>query len=343
VATSSSTPNPVVAAIDRLVSNGRVRLAMLVGSGLESGWDPHQVGDNGTSFGPYQMHIGGALTAAGGTPQQAQDPAWATRAMLGAYTAAVARVPDRLWNSDPKNAAALAAYYAERPARMYEQGRIDSVWRQVGAGISAASTAVAEVARAIAYSRAQIGKPYQWGEEGPAAFDCSGLMQTAFKQAGVELPRTARAQYAATSPVSVPAAGDLVFFGRSAATIHHVGLYIGGGKMIDAPTAGHPVGIHQVDSYGDYFGATRVVAGGSGGGTAGDAAAGGTQGFGGNPLSAVDPAKWAAEGKKLVLIGLFVGTGLLLVLAGAWRGVAPTVAKTAGQVGGIAGVAGAAA
>jgi hypothetical protein len=127
-ATSATGANPVIAAINRIVSNGRVRLAMIMGSGLESGWNAAAVGDHGTSFGPFQMHIGGALSASGGTPAQAKNPDWAARAMLGAYTAGVAKVPESMWANDPKNAAALAAYYAERPAQMYPAGRIDSTW-----------------------------------------------------------------------------------------------------------------------------------------------------------------------------------------------------------------------
>jgi cell wall-associated NlpC family hydrolase len=314
--------NPVVAAINQLVADSRVRLAMLMGSGLESGWNPSAVGDNGTSFGPYQMHIGGALTAAHGSPAQAHDPVWATRAMLGAYTAAVRRVPDSLWQSDPRNAAALAAYYAERPAAMYPASRVDSTWNQIRGGIS---TATAQVGAAIAFARRQIGKPYLWAGEGPGAFDCSGLTKAAWHTAGVELPHNARAQYAATHPVSSPQPGDLVFFGSSAATIHHVGLYLGGGQMIDAPSQGHPIGIHQVSSYGDYFGATRVTTGAAAPAT-GDTA-GGTQGF--NPLKIFSPSEWAAEGRKLGITLAFVGAGLALVVAGALTGVAPRLRQAA--------------
>jgi hypothetical protein len=129
MASATATGNPVIDAINRLVTNGRVRLAMMMGSGLETTWNAKAVGDHGTSFGAYQMHIGGALTSAGGTPAQAEDPAWATRAMLGAYTAGVAKVPESMWDNDPKNAAALAAFYAEEPAHMYAGSRVDSVWR----------------------------------------------------------------------------------------------------------------------------------------------------------------------------------------------------------------------
>jgi peptidoglycan DL-endopeptidase CwlO len=96
------------------------------------------------------------------------------------------------------------------------------------------------VAAVIAYARAQIGKPYQWGADGPSTFDCSGLTMMAWRQAGVYLTHYTGAQWAETRhvPVSEARPGDLVFYGSSGATSHHVGLYVGGGQMIEAPYTG---------------------------------------------------------------------------------------------------------
>ncbi|GGS93569.1 C40 family peptidase [Streptomyces griseoviridis] len=91
--------------------------------------------------------------------------------------------------------------------------------------------------KALAFARAQIGKPYVWGATGPASYDCSGLTQAAWKDAGVDLPRTTYDQVNAGTTVSISAArpGDLVFFYDD---ISHVGIYIGDGMMIHAPKPG---------------------------------------------------------------------------------------------------------
>lgn len=115
---------------------------------------------------------------------------------------------------------------------------------------------------AINYACGQRGLPYVWGGDGPrdGGFDCSGLTQAAYGAAGITLPRTADAQFR-TGP-RVPNGqhllpGDLVFYGTPT-HIHHVGLYIGGGKMIDAPDFGQTVRIEPYRYQGDdYTGATR--------------------------------------------------------------------------------------
>jgi cell wall-associated NlpC family hydrolase len=102
---------------------------------------------------------------------------------------------------------------------------------------------------------AQIGKPYSWGAGGPGSFDCSGFTSFAWRAAGVSLPHSSRAQYAATKRVAREdwRPGDLVFFGSP---IHHVGIYVGDNKMIDSSTYGHPVGIRSLNRRG-YVGAGR--------------------------------------------------------------------------------------
>ncbi|WP_030841991.1 C40 family peptidase [Streptomyces sp. NRRL S-475] len=91
--------------------------------------------------------------------------------------------------------------------------------------------------KALAFARAQVGKPYVWGAVGPGSYDCSGLTQAAWKAAGVTLPRTTYDQVNAgtTVPLSQAQPGDLVFFYDD---VTHVGIYIGNGMMIHAPKPG---------------------------------------------------------------------------------------------------------
>ena len=99
---------------------------------------------------------------------------------------------------------------------------------------------------AVRWALSQIGTPYVWGGETPGVgFDCSGLVQAAYRVAGVALPRVAQDQYDATPKVTAGqplAPGDLVFFGDGPASIDHVGLYVGvvSGEdvMVDAPFTG---------------------------------------------------------------------------------------------------------
>jgi cell wall-associated NlpC family hydrolase len=98
-------------------------------------------------------------------------------------------------------------------------------------------------AKVIAFAEAQLGKPYLWGGTGPDAFDCSGLAMMAYRAAGISIPRTSEEQWSFGQqiPASQVQPGDLVFFAGSDGTMSapgHVGIVIGGGKMIDAPYTG---------------------------------------------------------------------------------------------------------
>jgi cell wall-associated NlpC family hydrolase len=102
-------------------------------------------------------------------------------------------------------------------------------------------------ATAVAAAESQIGVPYVWGGESPGrGFDCSGLTQWAWRQAGVDLPRTAAAQYDAIPhiPLSDLQPGDLLFWGFGG--ISHVGMYVGGGDIINAPDTGEVVRVQAI-------------------------------------------------------------------------------------------------
>jgi cell wall-associated NlpC family hydrolase len=98
---------------------------------------------------------------------------------------------------------------------------------------------------AVEWAMAQLGKPYQWGGTGPASFDCSGLTMEAWEAAGVAIPRIAADQYIHDPHVALTALvnGDLVFYASSAkpTSIYHVAMYLGGGRMVNAPYTGQVV------------------------------------------------------------------------------------------------------
>ncbi|WP_030420766.1 NlpC/P60 family protein [Streptomyces sp. SCSIO 75703] len=112
-------------------------------------------------------------------------------------------------------------------------------------------------AAAVAYAYQKLGSPYVWGATGPHSFDCSGLIQAAYRSAGVSLPRTTYAQIGAGRPVSRAELrpGDLVFFYSG---ISHVGIYVGDGRMIHAPNPSSQVRLDPVDAM-PFAGATRVA------------------------------------------------------------------------------------
>lgn len=109
---------------------------------------------------------------------------------------------------------------------------------------------------ALNFALAQLGKPYIWGGTGPTGYDCSGLMMASWGKAGVSLPRTVAAQYAAGTPVSTSdlQPGDLVFFYPG---ITHVGMYIGDGKFIHASSPRTGIKVSVLAQQPSYQGARR--------------------------------------------------------------------------------------
>lgn len=95
----------------------------------------------------------------------------------------------------------------------------------------------------VAIAQRYLGVPYVWGGTTPGGFDCSGLTQYVYAQAGISIPRTATAQAAAMRHVSNPQPGDLVVFGSPAT---HIGIYVGPGQMIAAPRPGTVVRLQPI-------------------------------------------------------------------------------------------------
>lgn len=105
-------------------------------------------------------------------------------------------------------------------------------------------TAPSTTGGVIGIARQYSGLPYLYGGTSPSTgFDCSGFTSYVFRQVGISLPRTAEQQRQATTPVSNPQPGDLVFFGAPA---YHVGIYVGNGMMIDSPRTGSVISVRSI-------------------------------------------------------------------------------------------------
>ncbi|MEU6141255.1 NlpC/P60 family protein [Streptomyces sp. NPDC047081] len=156
-----------------------------------------------------------------------------------------------------EEAARKAAELAQQQAaeqKAEEQAAQQSGSSTSGSGSTSTDSSYAtKAAKALAFARSQIGKPYVWGATGPDSYDCSGLTQAAWKAAGVSLPRTTYDQVNAGTTVSLADAqpGDLIFFYDD---ISHVGIYIGNGMMIHAPKPGAYVREESI-----YYGGESII------------------------------------------------------------------------------------
>jgi len=174
-----------------------------------------------------------------------------------------------------------------------------------------------------------LGVPYVWaGEEAGVKYDCSGLTRDCYQAAGIDMPHNAQLQYE-QGPIAfgAPQTGDLFFYGTRH-NLHHVAIYAGGGKVIEAPHSGALVSLRDAYTYEgggkrDYFGATRPCPVGAGVGAGSDAQAPTT------PPKATTPKapardmtrkaiyhagawRWADTGKKVT------GDDALVLIGGQW-------------------------
>ncbi|MDG4857927.1 NlpC/P60 family protein, partial [Streptomyces sp. T-3] len=124
---------------------------------------------------------------------------------------------------------------------------------------SPSAPASGSAASVVSFLKAQVGKPYVFGATGPSAYDCSGLTQAAFRQAGVSLPRTSQAQSASGTSVSLSSlqAGDLLYWGGKGSAFH-VGVYVGNGQYIDAANPSKGISLQNLSGY-PASGAVRVL------------------------------------------------------------------------------------
>ncbi|WP_369200483.1 C40 family peptidase [Streptomyces sp. PU-14G] len=154
---------------------------------------------------------------------------------------------------------AEAARKAREAAQQNEAPASRSADRDSLTTASAPAPQGGNAATLINFLRAQVGKSYVMGATGPSAYDCSGLTQAAYKQVGVNLPRTSQPQSTAGTPVSLDnlQPGDLLYWG-GAGNAYHVGVYVGGGKFIGAQNSSTGV-VERPLSYDQPTGAVRVL------------------------------------------------------------------------------------
>jgi murein DD-endopeptidase len=130
---------------------------------------------------------------------------------------------------------------------------------------SAPQVSEAAADRAASHAAKMVGRPYRFGGATPSAgFDCSGLVQFSFRQAGVAVPHNTERQRLASRPVrrSDLRRGDLVFFDQEGKKNSHVGIYLGGGKFVHAPSSGKEVRSDRLDApyWKKHLSETRRVA-----------------------------------------------------------------------------------
>ncbi|GEB48651.1 MULTISPECIES: C40 family peptidase [Streptomyces] len=146
---------------------------------------------------------------------------------------------------------------AQRASRSAERSSLSTA--SAPASETASKPQGGNVATVLNFLRAQVGKSYVLGATGPSAYDCSGLTSAAFKQVGIDLPRTSQPQSTAGTPVSLDNVqpGDILYWG-SAGSAYHVAVYVGGGKFIGAQNSSTGI-VERPMSYDQPTGAVRVL------------------------------------------------------------------------------------
>ncbi|MEU0756584.1 C40 family peptidase [Streptomyces albogriseolus] len=158
----------------------------------------------------------------------------------------------------------LASLTADQLAELaeLERGRVDEAQRALVASgaLSGANAPSAAGERAVRYAVEQLGKPYEWGAEGPETYDCSGLTSEAWRAAGAEVPRTSQEQWARLERIDLVELrpGDLVVYFHDAT---HVALYLGDGMVVQAPRPGARIKVSPVAA-NPVLGAVRPDPGG---------------------------------------------------------------------------------
>lgn len=188
---------------------------------------------------------------------QAQEDAAATKAAKDAKKARAEADRKAEAKAKAEKAARAEAAAQERASRSTERTTL------AAAGSSASSSdsvqATGSAAAVLAFARAQVGDAYVLGSTGPDSWDCSSLVQAAYRQIGVDLPRTSQPQSTAGTQVSLDnlQPGDILYWG-GAGSAYHVGIYSGGGKFIGAQNSGTGV-VEKTLDWDPPSGAVRLL------------------------------------------------------------------------------------
>ncbi|MFF2650849.1 C40 family peptidase [Streptomyces sp. NPDC058045] len=197
----------------------------------------------------YELQATQESAAAKAVKQAKKDKATAERKAAEAKKKAEAEAK--------RKAAAAARERASRAAERTTLSTRSGASTPAPAPVSAPASG--SVASVISFLKAQLGDAYVMGGTGPNSWDCSGLVQAAYRQAGVSLPRTSQAQSTVGTQVSVSSAqvGDILYWG-GAGSAYHVGVYIGNGQYLDAANPSKGVVIQNLSGY-PASGAVRVL------------------------------------------------------------------------------------
>jgi peptidoglycan DL-endopeptidase CwlO len=219
----------------------------------ESGLRSLDYGDR-DSLGIFQMRP----SMGWGSPEEVTDPEYA----INKFYDVLEKVPN--WKQqrpgesaqDVERSAFPDRYHKWEPMAAHLIGKVGLVTDPTGCGEGTGQLLPApskQAGNAITFALGQQGKPYQWGAltNQKNSYDCSSLMLQAYREAGVTLPRVSRQQFQAGAllPVKDAKPGDLLFWAYDAsnpATIHHVAMYLGDGKIVEAQQTGVPVHIRPV-------------------------------------------------------------------------------------------------
>jgi peptidoglycan DL-endopeptidase CwlO len=229
-----------------------------------------------------KLAVGGKVLVSGRQPERLGVVAFGTvgiggvDAVVSDATARSLGVPAAnaiVISASPARVAALAGQIKKLlPARAGVEALVTLVYRAgkptaVGTSVLGAAAGIgmtgAELTAALQAAESREGLPYVWGAAGPGSFDCSGLVQWSFAQAGVTMPRVAadQARTGPAVPVSQLQPGDLLFYHTDPTApgyISHVAIYLGNGLMIQAPEPGENVEIVPAGFGSEFAGAVRV-------------------------------------------------------------------------------------